>query len=59
MEFVELVPTYEYVVSSLSKMLISARLGLQQIPEEAIREAMHGLSEVIFMLRRLGNLAKK
>ena len=49
MEFVELIPTYEYVVSSLSKMLISARLGLQQVPEEAIREAMHGLSEVIFI----------
>ena len=59
LEFVELVPTYEYVVSSLSKLLITSRLGLQSIPEEAIREAMHGLAEVIFMLRRLGNLAKK
>ena len=59
LEFVEIIPTYEYVVSSLSKLLVTARLGLQSVPEEAIREAMHGLSEVIFMLRRLGNLTKK
>ncbi|MBT7339024.1 MAG: hypothetical protein HN802_04990 [Candidatus Jacksonbacteria bacterium] len=56
MEFVNMVPQYEMVLSELAKMLIISRLGKSHIPEDAIQRAMSGLSEVILALKQVGTV---
>ena len=56
MEFVNMVPQYEMVLSELAKMLIISRLGKSQVPEDAIQRAMSGLSEVILALKQVGTI---
>tara|TARA_Y100001963_G_scaffold39580_1_gene55388 strand:+ start:6649 stop:8475 length:1827 start_codon:yes stop_codon:yes gene_type:complete len=59
MEFVEYIPQFEGCISYLSKMLLAIRLGLEGLPEEPVREAMHGLSKVVRLLRQIGKVANR
>ena len=55
-EFVELVPQYESVMSDMAKLLVTSRLGLSNIPEEAVKQAMVSISDVVSVLRQLGKV---
>jgi len=53
-EFVELVPTYESVMSDMAKLLVTTRLGLSTVPEEAVKQAMVSIADVVMVLKQLG-----
>ena len=57
-EFITEIPTFEYVISSLARLLLSVRLGASAIPEAAIQESMHGLTTVVTVLRQLAGVQK-
>lgn len=58
MEFVRQIPGFEQVLSSLSKLLITIRLGLSSVPERAVVRAMKGLSKTVQTLRGIAKLEK-
>lgn len=58
-EFFEAIPIYEQVVMSLAKLLLSIRVGLESVPEEAVKEAMENLTIVTSKLYELQTLTKK
>jgi hypothetical protein len=58
-EFFEAIPLYEEVIMGLSRLLMSVRLGLDSVPEEAVREAMENLTIVTAKLYELQTLSKK
>ena len=45
-EFFEAIPMFEQVIMDLSRLLMSVRLGLDSVPEEAVKEAMENLTIV-------------
>jgi hypothetical protein len=51
--FVGAIPQYKEVVSSLAKLILAARLGMEDIPEEAAVSAMMEMQEVLRGLERL------
>lgn len=58
-EFFEAIPIYEQVIMHLAKLLLSVRVGLESIPEEAVKEAMENLTVVTSKLYELQTLSKK
>lgn len=50
-EYLELIPDYERVLGELAKLLITTRLGMTQLPEEYVRDAMMSLTDVVEVLR--------
>ena len=58
-EFFRAIPLYEEVIIGLSRLLLSVRLGLEAIPEEAVKEAMENLTIVTSKLHELQTLTKK
>ncbi len=58
-EFFEAIPMYEEVIMGLARLLMSVRLGLESVPEEAVKEAMENLTIVTAKLHELQTLSKK
>lgn len=58
-EYLEVVPTYEQVMSELSKLLLTSRLGLSQLPPEPVKKAMDSLTDVVIMLKRIRSTLKE
>jgi hypothetical protein len=57
-EFVEMIPLYEHVTSTLARLLIAIRMGLEKMPEEPVRTGMKELMKVVYFLRGIKNLQK-
>ena len=57
-EYLEVIPTYEAVMSELAKLLLTARLGLSQLPPEPVKRAMDALTEVTIMLKAIRSTLK-
>lgn len=53
-KFIEAVPRLKECISLLSKLLLGARMGMKNIPEEATASAIQSIMKVIDGLRRLG-----
>ena len=51
--FIDHLPDFEKVVSRLAELLIAVRVGLQDIPESAVKNAMDRLDEVVVGLKKL------
>jgi hypothetical protein len=58
LQYVEAIPLFEKVLSNLAQLLISSRLGLEVISEEATKEAMESLSKVTKSLYEISALIK-
>ena len=58
LEFVHQLPLYEQVLSDLAKLLLTVRLGMPTVPEQAVERSMHGLSKVVEILRGMSKLSK-
>ena len=58
-EFFTVIPVYEHVIMSLSRLLLAVRLGMESIPEQAVKEAMENLTIVTSKLHELQTIAKK
>ncbi len=52
-EYIQLIPDYERVIGELCKLLITVRLGMKQIPEASVRNAVEALTEVLYSLKQL------
>ena len=57
-EFIKLIPLYEEAASSLARLLISIRMGLEKIPEEPVQRSMQEIMKVIYFLTGVKNLQK-
>lgn len=57
MEYVAMVPDYERLMSELSKLLIAIRLGLTQVPENAVKSCVDALVYIIEVLKQVGAVA--
>lgn len=53
-KFVESIPKLKECLSLLSKLLIAARLGMTNIPEDASQAAIHNIMRVVSGLKKLG-----
>ncbi len=51
--FASYLPEIDETASKLAEMLVAARLGMQQVPEQALESAMHNIEEVIEGLKLL------
>lgn len=58
MDFVQQLPLFEQVLSTLAKLVLSIRLGFATVPEQAAVRAMKGLSRVVAILRGISKLDK-
>jgi len=50
-EYIALIPDYEKIMSELAKLLVSTRLGMTQLPEYVVKNAMEGVTSVVEILR--------
>ncbi|MBT4146214.1 MAG: hypothetical protein HOE45_04935 [Gammaproteobacteria bacterium] len=57
-EFISLVPHYESVMSDMAKLLLTTRIGLSSVPEEAVKTAMVSISQIVTVLKQLGQVYK-
>lgn len=57
-EYVSLIPDYERVLGELTKLLILARLGVNAVPEGAVKTAVDSLSNVLYILKGVQQLQK-
>ena len=58
MGFIQLIPEFEKSIMLLARLLISVRIGLESIPEAAVKEAMENLTIVTAKLHELKNITK-
>jgi hypothetical protein len=58
-EFFGILPVYEQVIMSLARLLLGVRVGLESVPEQAVKEAMENLTIVTAKLHELQTLTKK
>lgn len=56
--FVGAVPQYKEVISSLAKLLLASRLGMEDVPEEEVVTAMGAMMDVVRGLEKLKLLDK-
>ncbi len=50
-EYVAVLPTFEYSLSEMAKLLIAARLGMAGMDVDSIKNCMDGLGEVVIQLQ--------
>ena len=53
MEYIQMIPDYERIIGELCKLLIMVRMGIKQIPEAPIKNAVESLTEVLYGLKQL------
>lgn len=58
LEFTQLIPQYEMAMSDLAKLLVTTRLGLEQVPEGAVKTAMLALADVVGTLKQIAKIHK-
>lgn len=58
-DYLKTLPTLEHVLSSLSKLLIGARLGMENVDPTDVKEAVDALSQVVIQLYELQATMKK
>jgi len=58
LEYTNLIPQYESVMSDMAKLLLATRLGMQQVPEEAVKMAMISLSDIVAVLKQISAVNK-
>lgn len=58
LEFTRLVPQYEMAMSDLAKLLVTTRLGLEQVPEGAVKTAMLALADIVGTLKQIAKIHK-
>ncbi len=58
-EFFDAIPVFEEVIMGLARLLMNVRLGLDSVPEEAVKEAMENLTIVTAKLYELQTLSKR
>jgi hypothetical protein len=56
LEYITYIPQYEQCLSELSKLLVAARIGLPNVNSLDVKEAMEGLSSVIYALKGLQSI---
>jgi hypothetical protein len=56
MEFVNMLPQYEMLMSEMAKLLLASRVGLNGLPEDAIKSAMLSVTDVVLALQRIGRI---
>ena len=59
MEYVALVPEFEKIMSELANMLLTSRLGINQIEPSAVKTAMLAIADVVAVLKKLGTTVKE
>ncbi len=57
-EYTALIPDYERVLGELTKLLILARLGVNAVPEGAVKTVVDSLSDVLYILKGIQQLQK-
>jgi hypothetical protein len=57
-DFIKNIPAYEQILSSLSKLLLSVRIGLESIPEESLEYVIEHLSKIVKSLYEVSELIK-
>ena len=58
LEFTTLIPQYEMAMSDLAKLLVTTRLGLEQVHEGAVKTAMLALADVVNTLKQIAKVHK-
>jgi len=56
LEYITYIPQYEQCLSELAKLLVAARIGLPNVDYMDVKEAMEGLSNVIYALKGLNSI---
>jgi len=51
--FIDYLPDFQHCVSKLAEMLIAIRMGMKDVPESAVKNAMERMDEVVSGLRKL------
>ena len=59
MDYIQLAPNLEKTASDLAKTLITVRMGLSHIPEQAVKTAMVSLAGVAHTLRQLESVVSE
>lgn len=58
MEYLDMIPHLKQIMTSLAKLLVASRMGLQRTDPDSIKTAFDGLAEVIAQLEQLASAAK-
>lgn len=58
-KFISAIPILKRTLSSLSKMLLAARMGMKNIPEEAAQSSIQNILKIISGLKKLGLMKPK
>lgn len=53
LEYLNLIPDYERITGELAKLLTMSRLGLTQVPEQAVKTAMDSITTIVYLLKKL------
>ena len=56
MEYLTLLPEYEQVLSELAKLLVAARIGLPNVVDIDVKEAMEAFAKVVYALKGLNSM---
>ena len=59
MEFTTLIPEYEAASAGMAKLLLTARLGLKIVNEDALKRGMESLVKAVYQLKHLKSLLGK
>lgn len=52
-EYLAMLPTFQYVLGELAKLLLASRMGLDQTDADALKTAMDSMTDVVIQLERL------
>lgn len=53
MEYIELLPEYEQILSQMARLLLGARMGLPNVEDGDVKEAMEAFTKVVYALKGL------
>jgi len=52
-EYLAMLPTFQYVLGELAKLLLASRMGMEQTDPDAIKTALDSMTDVVMQLERL------
>lgn len=58
-EYLAMLPQYKICLSEISKLLTTTRLGLTQMPEDAVKRALDGVNGIVIILEQILASMKK
>jgi len=59
MQYLNILPSYQYIISELARLLIASRLGLSGTDPDVIADALGSMAQVIQMLEAVQAQMKK